>query len=88
MKIKEILKNKWGWAGAVISSLIFFSFRMEINGEIGGGFKFEPSKLIDTFNQYITATYYPISPIIVTLIVFIVGFILGLILQKIYRRIK
>ena len=72
---KDLIWNRWGWAGAVIGMII--SYLALQGGESTAGFIM--SYLTLPFNN---------STISVWIIGSLAGFILGLILQKLWRKIR
>jgi len=99
MKIKEILKNKWGWLGAgIYIALEYFLNNYSATRDVTTPFYINilnfPITLAE--NIYIPLTkcsseYLPCfgEKILINIpIVIIFGFIIGLILQKIWRKFK
>jgi hypothetical protein len=73
-KYKNVLKNKWGWAGAIILIVlnIYLNIYFKWLPKCGNGI----------------CGYSPMAYLVYGIIIGIVGFILGLILQWLYKRFK
>lgn len=78
LKLKEIIKNKWGWVAALIALILNYIgympnwFRLSILSNLFGGYE---ENIIN-------------SQLLFFIIVPIIGFILGLIAEKIYYGIR
>lgn len=88
MKIKEILTNKWGWAGAVILPIVGYLFGLTSGTPLilpGTGYI-----ICDLLKMCTGMEFAGFAQAIILSIIslIIIGFIAGLIAQKLWRKFK